>query len=53
MKTLNKAEQIAHMQRKDVTERRISILEMLIAYTATPHPATGVASYETMKDRDI
>lgn len=50
---LNKAEQIANLQNKDKLERRISIIEMLTAYRATPHPATGIEPYKAMEGRKI
>ena len=53
MRKLNKAEQIANLQNKDKTERRINIIEMLWAYRATPHPATDIEAYKAMEGREI
>jgi len=53
MRMVNKAEQIANLQNKDKIERRINIIEMLTAYRATPHPATGIEPYKAMEGRDI
>ena len=53
MRKLNKAEQIVNQQNKDKTERRINIIEILTAYGATPHPATGIEPYKAMEGREI
>ncbi|XP_028404011.1 uncharacterized protein LOC114526625 [Dendronephthya gigantea] len=53
MQTLNKTEQIAHLQGKNKSERELALQNMLIAYRDTPHPATGVSPYEAMTGRPI
>jgi transposase InsO family protein len=53
MQTINKTEQIAHLQGKRATERELAVQNMLIAYRDTPHPATGVTPYEAMHGRAI
>ncbi|KAK3752978.1 hypothetical protein QZH41_005134 [Actinostola sp. cb2023] len=50
MKTLNKTEQIAHLQGKDCT---IAMQDMLIGYRSTPHPATRVTPYEALMNRQV
>ena len=53
MRVINKAEQIATLQRKDKSERGIAIQDTLTAYRSTPHPATGVTPYQAMQKREI
>ena len=53
MQVLNKAERIIHNKTKDKEERRTAIQELLTAYRETPHPATGIAPYEGMSNRQI
>jgi hypothetical protein len=53
MRLINKTEQIANIQGKTKAERRNAIQEMLVAYRATPHPATNVTPYEAMKNREM
>jgi hypothetical protein len=53
MRLMNKTEQIAHLQSKDPSRRRIAIQEMLTAYRSSPHPATGVTPYKAMQYREI
>ena len=53
MQTLNKTEQIAHLQGKHASQREIAVQEMLTAYRDTPHPATGVTPYEALHGRPI
>jgi len=48
MQTLNKTEQITNLQGKNHLERRNVVQDMLIAYKLTPHPATGVATYDAL-----
>ena len=42
METLNKTEQIAHLQGKSGPDRNMAVQDMLMAYRDTPHPATGI-----------
>ena len=42
MQTLNKTEQIAHLQGKRASESDLAVQAMLTAYRDTPHPAAGV-----------
>ena len=51
MKTLNKTEQIAHLQGKNKYERANAVQDMLIAYRSTPHPATGITPYDALMNR--
>ena len=53
MQTINKTEQIAHLQGKRAAERELAVQNMLIAYRDMPHPATGVTPYEAMHGRPI
>ena len=53
MQLLNKTEQIATLQGKDKLERQNAMQDMLIAYRSTPHPATGVSSYEAMRGATV
>ena len=53
MQSLNKTEQIAHLQGKRGVERKLAVQDMLIAYRDTPHPATGVTPYEAIHGRPI
>ncbi len=53
MQSLNKTEQIAHLQGKRGVERELAVQDMLIAYRDTPHPATGVTPYEAIHGRPI
>lgn len=50
MKLLNKTEQIAHLKGGNGS---IAIQEMLTGYRSTPHPATGVAPYEALMNRQV
>ena len=53
MRLLNKSEEIANLENKDKIKRWINIIEMLMACTATLHPATGIELYITMENRQI
>ena len=53
MQTLNKTEQITNLQGKTRLERRNAVQYMLIAYRSTPHPATGVAPFESLKGTPV
>ena len=53
MQTLNKTEQIAHLQGKHASQREIAVQDMLTAYRDTPHPATVVTPYEALHGRPI
>ena len=53
MQTLNKTEQIANLQGKNRLERRNAVQDMLIAYRSMPHPAIGVAPYESLKGTPV
>ncbi|XP_020617325.1 uncharacterized protein LOC110055289 [Orbicella faveolata] len=50
MKLLKKTEQIAHLKGGNSS---IAIQEMLTGYRSTPHPATGVAPYEALMNRQV
>ncbi|XP_041470031.1 uncharacterized protein K02A2.6-like [Lytechinus variegatus] len=50
MKTLNKVEQITHLQKQN---REIAVHEMLMGYRSTPHPATQVTPYEALMGRPV
>ena len=50
MKLLNKTEQITHLNGGNSS---IAIQEMLTGYRSTPHPATGVAPYEALMNRQV
>jgi len=51
MKLLNKTEQIAHLKGRNGST---AIQEMLTGYRSTPqHPATGVAPYEALMNRQV
>ena len=53
MQTLNRTEQIAHLQGKHASQREIAEQDMLTSYRDTPHPATGVTPYEALHGRPI
>ena len=53
MQTLNKTEQIAHLQGKSGPDRNMAVQDMLIAYRDTPHPATGISPYQAMMNRPV
>ena len=53
MQTLNKTEQIAHLQGKHASQGEIAVQEMLTAYRDTPHPATWITPYEALHGRPI
>ena len=53
MRMLNKVEQMANLQNKDSIERRINIIEILMAYRATPHIATGIELYKDIESKEI
>lgn len=53
MQTMNKIEQIAHLQGKNKSESQNAIHDMLTAYRSTPHPATGISPYEAMRGMAI
>ena len=42
METLNKTEQIAHLQGKSGPDRNMAVQDMLMAYRDTPHPTSGI-----------
>ena len=50
MKLLNKTEQRSRLENKSV---HVAIQELLTGYRSTPHPATGVSSYQAMMNRQI
>ena len=50
MKLLNKTEQIADLKGRNGST---AIQEMLTGYRSTPHPATGVAPYEALMNRQV
>ena len=50
MKLVNKTEQRAQIQK---ISPMMAIQEMLIGYRSTPHPATGITSYEGMMNRTV
>ena len=50
MNLLNKTEQITHLKGRN---GGIAIQEMLTGYRSTPHPATGVAPYEALMNRQV
>ena len=50
MKLLNKTEQITHLKGGNSS---IAIQEMLTGYRSTPHPATGIAPYEALMNRQV
>lgn len=50
MKLLNKTEQIAHLKGRNGST---AIQEILTGYRSTPHPATGVAPYEALMNRQV
>ena len=50
MKLLNKTEQISHLKGGNSSK---AIQEMLRGYRSTPHPATGVAPYEALMNRQM
>ena len=53
MQTLNKTEQIAHLQGKTGLDRNMAVHDMLMASRDTPHPASGVTPYQAMSTRPI
>ena len=53
MQTLKKTEQIAQLQSKGKLESQNAIHDMLVAYRATPPPATGISQYEAMRGMAI
>ena len=53
MQTLNKTEQIAHLQGKSGPDRNMAVQDMLMAYRDTPHPATGISPYQAMTNRPV
>ena len=53
MQTLNKTEQIAHLQGKSGPDRNMTIQDMSIVYRDTPHPATGITPYEAMMNSPV
>ena len=53
MQTLNKTEQIAHLQGKSGPDRNMAVQDMLMAYRDTPHPATGISPYQAMMNRPV
>ena len=53
MQTLNKTEQIAHLQGKSGPDRNMAVQDMLTAYRDTPHPATGISPYKAMMNRPV
>jgi len=53
MQTLNKTDQIAHLQGKSGPDRNMAIQDMLMAYRDTPHPSTGITHYEAMMKRPV
>ena len=53
MQTLNKTEQIAHLQGKSGPDRNMAVQDMLTAYRDTPHPATGISPYQAMMNRPV
>ena len=50
MNLLNKTEQITHLKGGN---NSIAIQEMLTGYCSTPHLATGVAAYKSLKNRQV
>ena len=53
MQTLNKTEQIVHLQGKSGLDRNMAVQDMLMAYRDTPHPATGISPYQAMMNRPV
>ena len=53
MQMLNKMEQIAHLQGKDLLERQNALQEMLTAYRSTTHPATGITANEAVRGATV
>ena len=53
MQTLKTTEQIAQLQSKGKLESQNATHDMLVAYRATPQPATGKSPYETMRGMAI
>jgi len=51
MQTLNKTEQIAHLQGKSGPNRDMTVQDMLMDNRDTPHPATGISHYQAMMNR--
>ena len=50
MKMVNKTEQIAKLQGKNT---KTAMIEMLMGYRSTPHPATKVSPYKALMNREI
>ena len=56
MQTLNKTEQIAHLQGKSGPDRNMAVHDciwLLMAYRDTPHPATVISPYQAMMNRPV
>lgn len=53
MKMLNKTEEIAELEAGNDYEKKRRIQNMLTAYRSTPHPATGIAPYQAMMNRNV
>ena len=53
MQTLNKTEQIVHLQGKSGPDRNMVVQDMLIAYRDILHPATGISPYQAMMNRPV
>ena len=53
MQTLNKTEQIVHLEGKTKSDRNNAVQDMLTAYRSTPHPATGVTPYQAMRGATV
>lgn len=53
MQTLNKTEQIAHLQRKSGSDRNMAVQDMLMAFRDTSHPVTGMSLYLVMMNRPV
>lgn len=53
MQILIKTEQIAHLKGRTGLDRIMAVRDVLMAHRDTPHPATGVTTYQTMSNRPI
>ena len=53
MQTLNKTEQIAHLQWKSGPNRDMAVKDVLMANKGTPHPATGISLYQAMMNKPV
>ena len=53
MQMLNKTEQIAHLQGKDLLKRQNALQKTLTAYRSTTHPAMGITPYEAMRGATV